>query len=192
MPNTQLAVDVIKAASARTSSIQAVGNFQAFITNASTILANGFTENALSVQTQIKGIKLEDTFLSASQMIDSSKRVPLIDGSTAAITNMVTAGVVTFRCVRVGTDIASGDLPTIAAFIQKALPSLGSIIQVSYTIAPATSGALVAGSALAAKTENYFFVGCTLVRTPPIILAGNDVPVYEISFSYDDYYRTIQ
>jgi len=160
----------IPGASNRQSSVQAVGQFTATIINASVSLAG------LNVSIPIRGIKLEETFLSSAQMMDTSKRVPLIDGSTAGLVNAVTAGILTFRCVRVGQSLNSGDLPTISSYIQKGGDQLGSSIIITYTF----NGV----------TETWTFTGCLLVHTPPLILAGNDVAVYEIAFSYDDYART--
>ena len=160
----------LASAAGRTSSVQSVGTFSATIINLSTSLAS------LALATSIKGIKLEETFLTTAQMMDTSKRVPLIDGSTAGLVNAITAGVITFRCVRVGNTIASGDLPTIASTIQKGGDLLGSTITVTYN--------------LNGVVETWTFTKCLLVKTPPILLAGNDIPVYEISFSYDDYART--
>lgn len=153
----------------RTSSVQSVGNFTVNLINLSPTLA------ALASGIGIKGIKLEETFLSTNQLVPTSKRVPMIDGSTAAITNSVTAGELTFRAVRVGQSIISGDLPTIASFIQKNGDSTGSTIVIVYYV----NG----------FPETWTFLGCTLVKAPPLNLAGNDLAVYEIVFSYDDYFR---
>lgn len=154
----------------RQSSVSAVGNFTATLINLSTSLT------LLNTSIPIRGIKLETTFLQSSQMIDTSKRVPLIDGSTAALVNAVTAGVLTFRCLRVGATVQSGDLVMISSYIQKIGDQLGSTIVITYTF----NGVL----------ETWTFYACTLIRVPPLGLAGNDLFEYEISFSYDDYSKS--
>lgn len=170
-----MASPILPQASNRQSSVQSVGTFQASIANSSFVLGGG----ALIIP--IRGIKLESTFLQTAQMVDTSKRIPLIDGSTSALINAVTAGILTFRCVRVGQALNSGDLPTIAQFLQKIGDTSGSQIQVQYSFA--TGGG-------AGVTEQWTFNLATLVRVPPILLAGNDIAEYEISFSYDDYSRS--
>ncbi len=157
-------------ASNRTSSIIAVGGFTATLLNLSANLT------LLNASIPIKGIKLDETFIATAQMIETSKRVPFIDGSTGALVNAVTAGQITFRCARVGTTVQSGDLPLMAAYIQKIGDQLGSTITISYTM----NGIL----------ETWTFYGCTLVSVPPLILAGNDIPIYDVVFSYDDYSKS--
>jgi hypothetical protein len=169
-----MASPIIPQASNRQSSVQSVGQFQASIYNPIFAIGGG----ALTIP--IRGIKLDSTFVTSSQMLDTSKRIPLIDGSTAALINAVTAGVLTFRCVRVGQTLNSGDLPTIAQFLQKAGDTQGSQIQVSYSFA--TGGGV-------GTTETWTFNLCTLVHVPPLNLAGNDIAEYEVAFSYDDYSR---
>ena len=160
---------LIPAASGRVSSVQSVASFTAYINNA-----------LLGGQIQLHGIKLEGVFLTTSQMVETSKRVPLIDGSTAALINAVTAGQLTIKTVRVGSTVGSGDLATIALYLMKAGDTTGSQIQFSYSFS--TNGV--------PNTETWYFNLCTVVRVPPLLLQGNDIAEYDIIFSYDDFQRT--
>jgi hypothetical protein len=161
-----------------TASIQSVTTFTATITNPAFLVApsTGGITALSSGGVLIKGIKLEDTFLTSNQLVDTSKRVPLIDGSTVGLVNGVTSGTLTFRCVRVGQTFASGDLPTVASVLQKAGVTTASTIVVSYTIG--------------GVTEQWTFSDSLLVKVPPLNLSGNDIAVYEVVFSYDDYSRS--
>jgi len=127
-----------------------------------------------------KGLKLDDVFVNSSQLVDSSKRVVFVDGSTGALVNKVTAGTITLRSSVVGTTIDSGDLITLAGLIQKTPPTSGVKISVSYSASNGTVPSVV----------TWVFTMCTLVRMTPITLAGNDVPSYDVMFSYDDYSRS--
>ena len=114
-------------------------------------------------------------------MVDTSKRVPLIDGSTAALINSVTAGELTLRCVRVGSSLTSGDIATIAQYLQKVGDTTGSQIALTYSFS--TNGT--------PNQETWYFYYCTVKRVPPILLSGNDIAEYDVVFSYDDYSRSI-
>lgn len=39
------------------------------------------------------------------------------------------------------------------------------------------------------QTESITFLGVTLVSGPPLVLAGNDLPIYTIIFGYSDFVR---
>jgi len=161
---------ILPSAVNRQSSVQSVGTFQANITNSLFVL------NGAPLTLPIRGIKLETTFLQAKQLVKTSKRIPLIDGSTSALINAVTAGTLSFKALRVGSSLQSGDLVTIASYLQKAGDTTGSQINVTYSF----NG----------NTESWFFYLCTLEEVPPLGLMGNDLFEYGIDFSYDDYSRS--
>ena len=160
---------LIPIAGGRVSSVQSVASFSCYINNA-----------LLGGQVQVHGIKLEGVFLQTSQLVDTSKRVPLIDGSTAALINAVTAGTLTIRSLRVGSTIQSGDLVTIALYLQKFGDTTGSQIQFSYSFS--TNGT--------PNSEAWYFISAIVQRVPPLLLQGNDIAEYDVVFSYDDYQRT--
>ena len=136
--------------------------------------------SAASTTMSVGGVKLEETFLSTNQLVDTVKRVPFIDGTTGALVNSVTAGTITFRAARCSNDAASGDLILFAALLQKAGSSTPVNIEIAYQVY----------SAGVASPEKWTFSGCLIERVPPMMLMGNDVAVYDIVFSYDDFAKT--
>jgi len=148
--------------------IQTVGNFTSIFSHPLILAA---------AQITLKGFKLEDTFVSAAQSMDNSKRIPLVDGGTIAITNAVLAGILTINALRVSKtmNIADGDLPLIATTLQGLADSVGGTLTLSY--------------GFLAATESITFHDVTVVSCPPIILAGNDVPVYPVMLGYSHFTR---
>ena len=153
-------------ASARQSSIQSVANATIKITS------DGLNSGATTTFT---GIRLEGSFFDAEQSVDNSKRVPLIDGNTIALVNNATFGVATLNLSRVSssTAVSAADVVLSCLTIQKSGISTGSTITIEYK--------------MNGKTETWTFSDCTIMKCPPLKLAGDDVPTYTVTFSYGDY-----
>ena len=146
-----------------TNTVQSTGSFSMAIANPNVNGGIGMT---------VKGIKLDGTFITSAQDIDNSKRIALVDGGTAALTNAIRMGKLTVTAMRVGT-IANGDLLAYADSLKQIADSIGSTITVSYQ--------------LNGLTRTFSFLFSTLVSAPPLIIAGNDLPDYSVIFSYADY-----
>ena len=118
----------------------------------------------------LQGFKLDQTFVDSAQMMDNSKRVALVGGGTAALTNAVKAGDLTFNCIRVSNNITDGDVPLIAQTLQSLGDSQGGVIRITYGF----NGEMTATT----------FLFCTVKSCPPLKAAGNDLPDYAVVFSY--------
>jgi hypothetical protein len=163
--------------SPRSSYIQNVGSMSITVTPAGTGEFLGVAGHLTFIA---KGLKLDDVFVNTSQLIDSSKRVVFIDGSTGALVNSVTAGTITLRSSVVGTTLVSGDLVTLGGLLQKNPPTSGVNITIKFKASNGTTSTEI----------TWIFSMCTLVRMTPVMLAGNDVPTHDVVFSYDDYSRS--
>ena len=146
--------------------IQTVGDFTATLSHP--LISGG-------VAISLKGFKLDDTFVTAAQDMDNSKRIALVDQGTVAITNAMKMGKITFNAVRVSQNFLDGDLILIAGMLQSLADNVGGLLRLSY--------------GFAGVTESITFLGVTLVSAPPLVLAGNDLPVYTIVFGYSDFIR---
>ena len=154
------------------NSIQTVGDFVATMSHPSVL--NG-------TQLTLKGFKLEDTFVSSAQAVENSKLIPLVDGGTVQLTNSVSAGRLTINALRVtntlDTSGVSGDIVLIASTLQTA------------GVADSQGGTINFSFGFNGKKESITFYDVTLVSGPPILLAGNDLPVYAIVWNYSHYER---
>lgn len=146
--------------------IQTVGDFTAILNHP--LVAGG-------VSISLKGFKLDDTFVTAAQDMDNSKRIALVDQGTVAITNAMKMGKITFNAVRVSQNFLDGDLILIANLLQSLADNVGGLLRISY--------------GFAGVTESVTFLGIALVSAPPLVLAGNDLPTYPIVFGYSDFVR---
>lgn len=147
-------------------SIQTTGNFTLTLNHP--LIAGGTTIT-------IQGAKLDQQFIDTAQMMDNTKRVALVGGGTAALTNAVKSGDLTVNCVRISDNMLEGDLPLIASTLQGLGDSQGGVIRATY--------------GFNGGTEGITFLFCTVKSCPPLKLAGNDLPDYPIVFSYADFTR---
>jgi hypothetical protein len=159
------------------SSIVQVNNFQATAQFHTVPTVGGF----LQTYNITPGILLEETLIETAPGIATSKRVPLIDGSTIALVNGTTFGELTIRVSRTAnSDITTGtiDVGIFALLLQKTpgLPPVDFLFSFS-----------VAGPSGTVVTQAWTFYSITLIKAPPLGLMGNDVYKYSIQFSYDDF-----
>jgi hypothetical protein len=150
------------------NTVQSIGSFTGTISHP---LVNG---GALLT---IRGLKLDSTFLQATPDMDNSKRIALVGGGpgavdTAALTTSVTMGTLNLNVIRVAGSV-SADLIRFCLAWQKTADSTGASVNISYNI----NG----------TTETWAFLACTLLKVPPLQLAGNDLPEYSVTLSYGDY-----
>jgi hypothetical protein len=141
---------------------QSVGKFTAVLSHP---LINGGASIALS------GFKLDSQFISTAQSVENSKRVPLVDNTTAGLTNSQRSGRFTWTCTRKG-DITAGDVVRVSQAMVAAGDSIG--------------GTLTITTSLNGVDEKTIFYNCTCATCPPLMLAGNNVPDYTIVWDYAD------
>jgi hypothetical protein len=139
---------------------QSVGKFTATLSHP---LLNGGASVSLS------GFKLDSTFISTAQNSENSKRVPLVDNTTAGLTNSQTSGRITWTCTRKGA-ITDGDVIRVSQALVAAGDSVG--------------GTLTVVTSLNGNDEKTIFYNCTVASCPPLVLAGNNVPDYTIIWDY--------
>lgn len=150
------------------NTVQSIGSFTGSISHP---LVNG------GAILTIRGLKLDSTFLAATQAMDNSKRIALVGGGpgavdTAALTNTTQMGELALNVIRVGGSV-SADLIRFCLAWQLQPDSTGATVNVSYNI----NG----------TTEFWTFEACTLLKVPPLQLAGNDLPEYSVSVSYGSF-----
>lgn len=121
----------------------------------------------------LTGFKLEGQFLSSAQLMDNSKVVPLLSGDSITITNTNRSGTITFNSTRAAGTIEKGDVVSIANKLQELGDNEGGTMVVTFGF----NGAVF----------KVTFYAVTVKTAPPLLLAGNDVPDYGVSFNYGDY-----
>lgn len=146
--------------------IQTVGDFTLSYINP--LILAGMT---LSLQ----GFLMDQEFMRTQQILDNVKRKVLIGGGTIALTNNVKAGEMTLNCVPITGNIQDGDVIALASALQDLADSQGGILRATFGF----NGGMQAIN----------FLGCLLKSYPALLLAGNDVPVYPVMFSYGTYVR---
>ena len=156
--------------------VQAVGNFTAKYT--SKVLGalatsnpdkyNNITKGAI----YLTGFKLESILVSADQQIDNAKVVPLINGDSITLTNICKAGTLSFNASRTAGGLNDGDCVSVFDYVR----SQGD-----------TGGALEFSWLMNGAVHHIIFSGVCVKRVPPLNLAGNDVPDYQVQLTYANY-----
>lgn len=156
--------------------IQAVGNFAAKYTSdvLKTLKRNdssytGIDDNGAVYLT---GFKLESVIVSAAQQIDNSKVVPLVNGDSITLTNVCKAGTLSFNASRTAGSLNDGDCVAVFDYI-RSQGDVGGSLELSWLM----NGA----------THKMKFTGVCVKNIPPLTLAGNDVPDYNVQLTYSSY-----
>jgi hypothetical protein len=121
----------------------------------------------------LSGFKLEEAFVESEQDVENSKRVYLVDGGSAALTNNIRGGTLTLNACRKSQKLEDGDVILIAQTLQALGDSQGGIIRFTIPM----DGDIMA----------YTYLSVTVKKVPPAKIAGNDVSTYPVVFSYADY-----
>ncbi len=124
----------------------------------------------------LTGFKLNSQFIDTAQALQNSVLIPLLNGGSIQLTNANKAGSITFTVIRIGANLETVgisnkcDITAIADAQRSIGDSIGATITVSWNF----NG----------KSYSIEFKKCTVVDTPPLKLAGNDSPDYNVTFNY--------
>lgn len=156
--------------------IQAVGNFTAKYTSGvlKTLAASApdAYPNITNGAVYLTGFKLESVLCTADQQIDNAKVVPLINGDSITLTNICKAGTLSFNASRTAGSLNDGDCVSVFDYVR----SQGD-----------TGGALELSWLMNGAVHHIIFSGVCVKRVPPLNLAGNDVPDYNVQLTYANY-----
>lgn len=156
--------------------IQAVGNFTAKYTSGvlKTLAASDKDAypNIINGTVYLTGFKLESVLCTADQQIDNAKVVPLINGDSITLTNICKAGTLSFNASRTAGSLNDGDCVSVFDYVR----SQGD-----------TGGALELSWLMNGAIHHIIFSGVCVKRVPPLNLAGNDVPDYNVQLTYANY-----
>lgn len=122
----------------------------------------------------LTGFKLESTLLRTEGAIDNAKLIPLLNGDTMTLTNACKAGTMSLAATRTAAGIAGGDLIAICDFIRTQGDNTGGTLTITWF--------------LNGRTRSLRFMNVTVKRCPPLLLAGNDLPDYDVQLTYATYH----
>ena len=160
--------------------VQAVGNFTVKYTSTvlGTLKANDSNYAAITVDNNnngsifLTGFKLESMIVSAEQQIDNAKVVPLVNGDSITLVNVCKAGVLAFNASRTAGGIQGGDCVAVFDYV-RSQGDVGGRLQISWV--------------MNGKHRSVIFAGVCIKQCPPLALAGNDVPDYNVQLTYSNY-----
>lgn len=138
------------------------------------------------------GFRLQGEFLNIAQAVDNSVLVPILGGGSVQLTNNNNSGTVTFTTIRTSSLNAAGELVEVD---ENGYPVVTGddgyydIVSVADKIKTIAGGDGVGGSMqfrmkFNARIFAVTLLRVTLVRSNPLILAGNDVPSYQTVFNF--------
>lgn len=156
--------------------IQAVGNFSAKYTSSvlKTLKRNdssytGIDDNG---SVYLVGFKLESMIVQGQQQIDNAKVVPLVNGDSITLTNICKAGTLSFNASRTAGGINDGDCVSVFDYV-RSQGDIGGQLELSWIMNE--------------KRHTMIFAGVCVKNVPPLAIAGNDVPDYNVQLTYSTY-----
>lgn len=156
--------------------IQAVGNFSAKYTSPvlKTLRENDeqYTNVDSTGSIYLVGFKLESIIVSASQQIDNAKVIPLVNGDSITLTNICKAGTLSFNASRVAGGLNDGDCVSVFDYV-RSQGDVGGTLELTWL--------------MNAVVHKMIFSGVCVKNVPPLTLAGNDVPDYNVQLAYSNY-----
>lgn len=156
--------------------IQAVGNFSAkYTSDVLRVLEKADPDNYRGItdgSVYLTGFKLESIIVSASQQIDNAKVVPLVNGDSITLTNICKAGTLSFNASRTASGINGGDCVSVFDYV-RSQGDVGGKLELSWF--------------MNGNQHKMIFSGVCVKNVPPLTLAGNDVPDYNVQLTYSNY-----
>jgi hypothetical protein len=163
--------------------VQAVGNVDVQFAHPRLMV-----ENTMGGIMNLGGFKLQGEFMNISQFIPSSSLVPILGGGSVQLTNNNNAHRVTFMSIRTGGYDKTSGLKAIDEN-GNATESGGyyDIVAVADALKDLVGGDDCGGSFRISMGFNGTIYRvqmrrCTLENAPVMVLSGNDVPTYQVSF----------
>lgn len=129
---------------------------------------------AADTEVTLTGFKLNDQFIDTSQALQNSVIIPLLNGGSIQLTNANKAGSITFSVIRVGANLDNTNKICDISAIADAQRAVGDSVGATISVAWEFNG----------KAYKIQFSKCTVVEAPPLKLAGNDAPSYNVVFNY--------
>lgn len=126
------------------------------------------------VEVTLTGFKLNDQFVDTSQALQNSVIIPLLNGGSIQLTNSNKAGSITFSVIRISANYDKDSKICDISAIADAQRATGDSVGATITVAWEFNG----------KAYKLQFNKCTVVDAPPLKLAGNDAPSYNVVFNY--------
>ena len=124
-----------------------------------------------------KALRLNDTFLDAQPLQDSSIIEPLVDGSTITITNHLLAGTLTLQALRTTGLVGTGDF----------IAALHLVIASKDT----TGGTLTVIETIDEKRLVTIFYGVSVKTAPHLRKAGNALVPYPVVLNYSGWVQGV-
>jgi hypothetical protein len=122
-------------------------------------------------------LRLNDTFMDANPIIDSSTMEVLVNGDTVTLTNHVMAGEMTLQVLRLSELVGDGDFIAAAHLVIASKDSIGGVIERIKEVK--------------GKTIYTVFYGVGFKRVPHIKEAGNQFVPYPMTLSYGGWVQGI-
>jgi len=124
-----------------------------------------------------RALRLNETFLNAQPLNDSSIIEPLVDGSTITITNHSLAGTMTLQVLRGSGLVGDGDFIAAAHLVIASKDSIG--------------GTLTVIESTGEKRLVTIFYGVTFKNVPHLIKAGNALVPYPMVINYSGWVQGV-
>jgi hypothetical protein len=122
-------------------------------------------------------LKLNEEFFNAEPDQDGSFQEVLVDGSTVTITNHLLNGTMTLRVLQTTGLVGTGDFIAALHLILATKDDVGGTLTVIQNI----NG----------KRRVTIFWGVSVKRVPHLKIAGNAVPVYQVTLSYSGWVQGV-
>jgi hypothetical protein len=124
-----------------------------------------------------KALRLNDTFLNAVPLINSSVVEPLVDGSTITITNHLSAGRMTLQVIETTGFVGTGDFIAALHLIRAAKDDIGGTL----TVVRRFNG----------RKRIRVYTGIGIENVADEIIAGNAVVPYQVVLTYGAWFEGV-
>jgi hypothetical protein len=122
-----------------------------------------------------RALRLNDTFLNAVPLINSSVIEPLVDGSTITVTNHLSAGRMTLQAIETTGFVGTGDFIAALHLIRAAKDDIGGTL----TVVRRFNG----------HKRIRVYTGVAIENVADEIIAGNAVVPYQVTLTYGAWFE---